>query len=560
MPLLNEKPGILRLGYVIGVDGKKVEIDRIIRKCVLELGDSLFTIDLIPFGHGGFDVIVGMDWLSKHKAEIVCHEKVVRIPFSCGKIDLITGAFPIDKSPYRLALSEIQELQEKGFIRLSHSSWGAPVFYHHLRVHKADILKIIFRTQYGHFKFMVVSFGLTNAPAVFMDLINRLVLELLKKEKLFAKFSKCEFWIQEVHFLGHMVNSNGIHVDPRKIEAVKNWKAPKSPSEIRSFLGLAGYYIRFIADLSKIAKPLTSLIQKNQKPDDSMVYRDASNRGFRCVLMQKGKVIAYASRQLKFHENNYTTHDLKLGAMRRCIELFSEYDCEIRYYPGKANVRAMSMTIQSGVKDKILIAQNEASKVENVPAEMLCGLDQQMEKNEDGGLYFNSRTWVPLIGDVRTIIMNEAHVTTYSIHLRADNMYHDLRDMYWWLGMKRDIATYVDIAKGIRNMFRYEYDLSSSNQGAKQHGRMILESVEQGPFIWPAIEENGVTRPKKYLELTPSEAIQVDCDVKATNIILQEETMLFAEESRSKMLLKQKDPMVLEKKVNAKPIDYAALN
>ncbi|GJZ00658.1 putative reverse transcriptase domain-containing protein [Tanacetum coccineum] len=248
--------------------------------------------------------------------------------------------------------------------------------YHQLRVHEDDIPKTAFRTRYGHFEFTVMPFGLTNAPAVFMDLMNRvckpyldkfvivfiddiliysktkedhevhlgLVLELLRKEKLYAKFSKCEFWLQEVHFLGHVVNQNGIHVDPSKIEAVKNWKTPTTPSEIRSFLGLAGYYRRFIANFSKIAKPLTSLTQKNQKyvwgveqeeafqtlknnlcdapiltlPDrveDFVVYCDASNQRLGCVLMQRGKVIAYASTQLKTHEKNYTTHDLELGAV-----------------------------------------------------------------------------------------------------------------------------------------------------------------------------------------------------------------------------------------------------
>ncbi|GJT26437.1 putative nucleotidyltransferase, ribonuclease H [Tanacetum coccineum] len=352
--------------YVIEVaDGKKVEVDRIIRDCKLELGGSLFSINLIPLGHGSFDVIVGIDWLSQHKAVIVCHEKVIEIPVEDGRIlrvhgewavgitkalksakedeprlsdiyvfriDLVPGATPITKSPYRLAPSEmqelsgqLQELQDKGFIRPSHSPWGAPVLfvkkkdgslhmcidyrelnkltidlrsvYHQLRVHEDDIPKTAFRMRYGHFEFTVMPFGLTNAPAVFMDLMNRvckpyldkfvivfiddiliysktkedhevhlgLVLELLRKEKLYAKFSKCEFWLQEVHFLGHVVNQNGIHVDPSKIEAVKNWKTPTTPSEIRSFLGLAGYYRRFIANFSKIAKPLTSLTQKNQK-------------------------------------------------------------------------------------------------------------------------------------------------------------------------------------------------------------------------------------------------------------------------------------------------------
>ncbi|GKD91895.1 putative reverse transcriptase domain-containing protein [Tanacetum coccineum] len=306
-------------------------------------------------------------------------------------------------------------------------------------------------------------FGLTNALAVFMDLMNqvckpyldkfvivfiddiliyskskeehevhlRLVLELLKKEKLYAKFSKCEFWLQEVHFLGHVVNQNGIHVDPSKIEAVKNWKAPTTPSEIRSFLGLAGYYRRFIANFSKIAKPLTSLTQKNKKyewgveqeeafqtlksnlcdapilslPDgveDFVVYCDASNQGLGCVLMQRGKVIAYASRQLKIHEKNYTTHDLELGAIVFALKTWRHY----LYVWSKRNDTA---------------AQSEVFKQENVLAERLHGLDQQMERKEDKSLYFMDRIWVPLVGGVRTIIMDEAHKTR----------------------MKRDIATYV---------------------------------------------------------------------------------------------------------------------
>ncbi|GJR43537.1 putative nucleotidyltransferase, ribonuclease H [Tanacetum coccineum] len=630
--LLNVKPSIVNPGYVIEVaDYKKVEVDRIIRDCKLELESSLFSINLIPLGHGSFDVIVGMDWLSQHKAVIVCHEKVVEIPVEDGRIlrvhgertvgiakvlksvkkdepklgdipivrdfedvfpedlsglppqrqvefriDLVPGATPIAKSPYRLAPSEmqelsgqLQELQDKGFIRPSHSPWGAPVLfvkkkdgslrmcidyrelnkltvknryplpriddlfdqlqgscyfskidlrsgYHQLRVHEDDIPKTAFRTRYGHFEFTVMPFGLTNAPAVFMDLMNRvcklyldkfvivfiddiliysktkedhevhlgLVLELLRKEKLYAKFSKCEFWLQEVHFLGHVVNQNGIHVDPSKIEAVKNWKTPTTPSEIRSFLGLAGYYRRFIANFSKIAKPLTSLTQKNQKyvwgveqeeafqtlknnlcdapiltlPDgveDFVVYCDASNQGLGCVLMQRGKVIAYASRQLKIHEKNYTTHDLELGAVvfalktwrhylygtksviytdhkslqhifdqkelnmrqRRWIELFSDYECEIRYHPGKANVvadalsrkerlkprrvRALAMTVQIGMRERIQVAQSEALRQENILMENLHGLDQQMEKKEGESLYFMDRIWVPLIGDVK---------------------------------------------------------------------------------------------------------------------------------------------------------------
>ncbi|GJR60994.1 putative reverse transcriptase domain-containing protein [Tanacetum coccineum] len=169
--------------------------------------------------------------------------------------------------------------------------------YHQLRVREEDIPKTAFRTRYGHYEFQVMPFGLTNAPAVFMDLMNRvckpyldkfvivfiddiliysknkqeheehlkIILELLKKEELYAKFSKCEFWIPKVQFLGHVIDSEGIHVDPAKIESIKDWASPKSPTEIRQFLGLAGYYRRFIEGFSKIAKPMTKLTQKKVK-------------------------------------------------------------------------------------------------------------------------------------------------------------------------------------------------------------------------------------------------------------------------------------------------------
>ncbi|GKC52316.1 putative reverse transcriptase domain-containing protein [Tanacetum coccineum] len=199
--------------------------------------------------------------------------------------------------------------------------------------------------------------------------------------------------------------------------------------------------------------------------EDLWFIGDASNQGLGCVLMQRDKVIAYASRQLKSHEKNYTTHDLELGVkelnmrQRRWLELFSDYECEIKYHPGKANVvanalsrkervkprrvRAMTVTIQSGFKRLILAAQGEVFKDENVIAEGLNGTDQQMEKREDRSLHYMDRIWVPLVGGVRTKIMDEAHKTRYFVHPRADKMYYDLRDMYWWPGMKKEIAIYV---------------------------------------------------------------------------------------------------------------------
>ncbi|GJX45430.1 putative reverse transcriptase domain-containing protein [Tanacetum coccineum] len=484
---------------------------------------------------------------------------------------------------------QLKELSDKGFIRPSSSPWGAPILFvkkkdgsfrmciDYLELNKLtvknryplpriddlfdqeeDIPKTAFRTRYGHYEFQVMPFGLTNAPAVFMDLMNRVckpyldkfvivfiddiliysrnekeheehlktILEMLKKEELYAKFSKCEFWINTVKFLGHVIDSSGIHVDPAKIEAVKNWASPTTPSEIRQFLGLAGYYRRFIEGFSKIAKPMTELTQKNQKfdwgeeqeeafqllkqklcvapilalpegSDDFVVYCDASIKGLGAVLMQRMRVMAYASRQLKIHEKNYTTHDLELGAVvfalkiwrhylygtkcvvftdhkslqhildqkdlnmrqRRWIELLSDYDCEIRYHPGKANVvadalsrkerieplrvRALVMTIGLDLPSRILEAQREAVKIKNIEAEDISGMLKKLEARADGTLCLDNRSWLPCYGDTRSLIMHESHKSKYSIHPGSDKMYHDLKMLYWWPNMKADIATYV---------------------------------------------------------------------------------------------------------------------
>ncbi|GJT24165.1 putative reverse transcriptase domain-containing protein [Tanacetum coccineum] len=344
--------------------------------------------------------------------------------------------------------------------------------YHQLRVNEDDIPKTAFRTRYRHFEFTVMPFGLTNTPAVFMDLMNRvcrpyldkflivfiddvliysktreehvehlrLVLKLLKKEKLYAKFSKCEFWLREVQFLGHVINGKEIHVDPSKIKAIKNWKAPRTPAEELAFQTLK----------DKLCNALVLALP--DRPKDFVIYCDVFGIGLGCVLMQRGKVIAYASRQLKIHEKNYTTHDLELGAvvfalkiwrhylygtksviymdhkslwhissqkelnMRQCrwIELFSDYDCEIRYHPGKANVvadalsrkervnpkrvRAMNMILQSSINDRILTAQKEAVD-ESIGLQK--GLDEMIEQRIVRTLYYLDRIWVHLKGEVK---------------------------------------------------------------------------------------------------------------------------------------------------------------
>ncbi|GJW06840.1 reverse transcriptase domain-containing protein [Tanacetum coccineum] len=330
----------------------------------------------------------------------------------------------------------------------------------------------------------------------------RIILELLKKEKLYAKFSKCDFWIRIMQFLGHLIDNQGLHVDPAKIEAVKNWTSPTTPTEIRQFLGLAGYYRRFIKDFSKIAKSLTELTQKNKKyiwgkdqetafqllkqklceapilalpkgNDDFVVYCDASHQGLGAVLMQREKVIAYASQQLKPNEENYTAHDFKIGASsaypllervehettplaRICLQ---DYDCENSYHPGKENViadalsrkerikplrvRSLVMTIYPKLPSQILKAQTEALKEENIKAENLRGMDKAFEIHPDGIRCIKNQSWLPLFGNLRDLIMHESYKSKYSIHPGSDKMYPDLKKLYWWPNMKAIIAEYV---------------------------------------------------------------------------------------------------------------------
>nr|GEV59101.1 putative reverse transcriptase domain-containing protein [Tanacetum cinerariifolium] len=381
---------------------------------------------------------------------------------------------------------QLQELSNKGFIRPSSLPWGAPVLF----VKKKDgsfLMCIDYRelnklTMKNHYPLPRINDlfdqlqGSSNKKEHEEHLI--LILELLKKKELYVKFSKCEFWIPKVQFLGHVIDSKGIHVDPAKIESIKDWASPKTPTMIRQFLRLAGYYRRFIEGISKIAKSMTKLAQKN---------------GLGAVLMQNEKVIAYASRQLKIHEKNYTTHDLELGAVvfalkmwrhylyvtrctvftdhkslqhildqkelnmrqRRWLELLSDYDCDIRYHPGKANivadalsskersrplrVRALVITMGLNLSKKILEAQTEVLKPENLSAEDVRGMlrkdlpKEKLEPRADGTLCLNNRSWIPCFGDLRTLIM----------HPVSDKMYQDLKQLYWWPNMKANIATYV---------------------------------------------------------------------------------------------------------------------
>ncbi|GJV16078.1 putative reverse transcriptase domain-containing protein [Tanacetum coccineum] len=477
----------------------------------------------MPVELGSFDVIIGMDWLRRCHAVILCDEKLVRVAYgnetltfrgnessngreswliviSCSKaqeymskgcqvflahisakkeedksegkqlkdvpivrdfpevfpedlpglpptrlvefqIDLIPRAAPVARAPYRLAPSKMKELSEqlqelfdKGFIRQMKNRYplsriddlidqlqGSSIYskidlrsgYHQLRVREQDIPKMAFRTRYGHYEFQVMSFELTNAPAVFMDLMNRVckpyldkfiivfiddiliylkdkkeheenlkaILELLKKEKLYAKFLKCEFWIPKVQFLSHVIDSRGIHVDPAKIESIKDWASPKTPTEIRQFLGLSGYYRRFIDGFSKIAKPMTKLTQKGIKFDwdekeenafqlikqklcsapnlalpegseDFVVYCDASHKGLGAVLMQREKIwrhYIYGTRCTVFIDHKSLQHILDQKELnmrqRHWLELLSALELALQQFKTATSDKSWIFTI-----------------------------------------------------------------------------------------------------------------------------------------------------------------------------------------------------------------------
>ncbi|GJU25078.1 putative reverse transcriptase domain-containing protein [Tanacetum coccineum] len=469
----------------------------------------------MPVELGSSDVIIGMDWLLMYHAMIVCAEKIIRIPW--GEETLIVHGDESNQGnetrlniisctktqKYLLKIhhvflahittketedkSEKKRLEDVPIVRYFPKVFpkdlpGLPPNrqvefqidlipcaahlrsgYHQLRVREEDILKTAFRTQYGHYEFQVMPFGLTNAHAVFMDLMNRVCKPNLDK-----------FVI--------------VFIDDILIYS-------KSKQEHEE-------HLKLILELLK-KEQFAPILALPQGAENFIVYYDASHTGLGAVLMQNEKVIAYASRQLKIHEKNYTIHDLEHGAVvfalkiwrhylygtkctvftdhkslqhildqkelnmrrHRWLELLSDYDCEIRYHPRKANivadalshkehikplrVRDLVMTIGLNLLKQILVAQIEAQKPKNLKNEDIGGMirkdipKEKLELRTDGTLCLNGRSWFPCYGDLRTVIMHESHKSKYSIHPGSDKMYKDMKKLYWWPNMMANIATYV---------------------------------------------------------------------------------------------------------------------
>ncbi|WVZ93207.1 hypothetical protein U9M48_039205, partial [Paspalum notatum var. saurae] len=481
-------------------------------------------------------------------------------------IELVLGTAPVSRRPYIMAPNELKELKlDKGFIRPSSSPWGCPALfvekdqggkrlcvdyrplnavtvknkyplphidilfdqlagvkvfskidlrfgYYQIKIREEDIPKTPFSTRYGLYEYLVMSFGLTNAPAFFMYMMNlvfmdeldkfvvvfiddilvysknekeheehlRIVLTRFREHKLYAKFSKCAFWLKEVSFLGHILSEKGVAVDPSKQSEIV--------TEIWSFFGLAGYYRRFIKDFSKTTKPMTSLTKRNAKyvwgsnceeafqtlkklltsapvlaqPDVTKpfdVYCDASGNGLGCVLMQEGRVIAYASRQLRKHGANYPTHDLELAAVvhalkiwrhyllgntchiytdhkslkyiltqpelnmrqRRWLELIKDYDLEIHYHPGKANVVADALSrkahcnvIEARPTARVICCEMDKIKMPTEQHAELYSLIMEPTRSSGGEAL---REWL------RKKILDEAYTSMFTMHPSSNKMY-----------------------------------------------------------------------------------------------------------------------------------------
>ncbi|GJY51892.1 putative reverse transcriptase domain-containing protein [Tanacetum coccineum] len=553
--------------YDVELANKRIiRLNTILRGCTLNILNHPFNIDLMVIELGSFNAIIGMDWLVKYQAIIMCAEKIVRIPSGneilivhgdgsnrgnearlriisytktheymlkgCPiflanvttketedksekkrledesivqdfpdvfpedltglpltrqvefQIDLIPGAAPVVHATYRLAPSEMKELLEqlkelsdKGFIRPSSLPWGDPVLF----VKKKD----------GSFR-MCIDYRELNK----LTMKNRYPLPMI--DNLFDQLQRSSVY-SKIHLRSVINNFEYgkrifqkrhsehdkfviVFIDDILIYSKNKKEHEEHLKAVLELLKKEKFILNVNGDSPILRSRCAPILALPEGSEDFVVHYDASHKGLGAVLMQRGKVISYASRQLKIHEKNYTTQDLELGLIvfslklqrhylygtkctvftdhkslqhilnqkelnmrhRRWLELLSDYDCKIRYHPGKANVVADALS-----------RKERTQKSENIKNEDIGGMlvenskdpekfrAEKLESRADGTLYFNGRSWLPCYGDLRTVIMHESHKSKYSIHPGSYKMYQDMKKLYWWPIMKADIGTYV---------------------------------------------------------------------------------------------------------------------
>nr|GEY63785.1 hypothetical protein [Tanacetum cinerariifolium] len=464
------------------------------------------------------------------------------------QIDLVAGAAPVVLAPYQLAPSKMKNC------RINCRNFPTK-----LRVREEDIPETAFKTRYSHYEFQVMPFGLTNAPAVFMDLMNRvcnpyldkfvivfiddiliyskskqeheehlkLILEWLKKEELYAKFSMCEFWIPKVQFLDYVIDSKGIHMDLAKIKSIKDLASPKTTIEIHQFLGL-GDKQESAFQLLKEKLCSAPILALPKGAENFIVYCDASHKGLGVVLMQNEK------KELNMRQLHW-------------LELLSEYDYEICYHPRKANVvadalsrkerikplrvRAFVMTIGLDLPKQILEAQTEARKSKNLKAKDVGGMlvdtsresekprKEKLELRADGTLCLNNRSWFPCYGDIRTLIMHESHKSKYFVHPGSDKMYQDMKKLYWWPNIKADITTYVRkcltcLKDRYLPLIEFSYNISY-HTSIKPGSFEVLYGLKcRSPVCWAEVEDTQLTS-LEIIHETTKKIIQIEQRIQA---------------------------------------------
>ncbi|TYJ99707.1 ty3-gypsy retrotransposon protein [Cucumis melo var. makuwa] len=487
-------------------------------------------------------------------------------------IELKPSIVPISRAPYRMAPTELKKLKKKdGSMRLCidyrelnketfrnrypspridnlfDQLQGATVFskidlrsgYHQLRIIDSDIPKTTFHSRYRHYEFIMMSFGLTNAPAAFMDLMNRVFKDFLGTFVIvfiddILVYSKTEAEHEE-----HL--HQGVFVDPAKIEAVTSWPRPSTVSEVHSFLGLVGYY----------RSPYSA-----NRSGSFVIYSDASKKGLGCVLMQQGKVVASASRQWKSHEQNYPTPDLELAAVvfaleiwrhylygekiqiftdhkslkyfftqnelnmrqRRWLELVKDYDCEIFYHPGKANVvadalsRKVSHSAALITRRAPLLRDFERAEIAVFVEEnrrlAKAGKAQEFSISSDSGLMFERHLCVPTDSAVKTELLIEAHSSPFSVHPRSTKMYKDLRLVYWWRNMKREMADFVSRCLVCQQV-----------KAPRQKPAGLLQPLSVPGWKWESVSMDFITGLPKTLKDYSVIWIFVDRLTKSTHFI-----------------------------------------